>query len=646
MAPKLIALSGPLRATTFSLADGELSVGRALSNGIVLDDISVSRRHSLITCEGGRPKVFDLDSHNGTFVNELPVKERELEHGDRIKIGGSLFLFLQRDDDVSSASNNVRLEDGTLLTKSAVRFRLEDALYPMARDLSALMRVATTVNSIRGLAALERALLEQIFSVVPAQRAALLFADADSGEFTHAFGLERDAEPGAPVRVSRTVARQVLGEGVSLLSNEVFADGALGTSESLLDFGVRALVCVPLVLSGRALGVLYLDTSDPSVSFTREQLRLLTAIANCAVGALENARHVEWLEGENRRLRSDTGLRHSLVGESEPMRRVLHLISKVAPAKSNVLITGESGTGKELAARAIHQNGPRADKTFLAVNCAALSESLLESELFGHEKGAFTGAHALKRGRLEVAEGGTLFLDEIGEMSHALQAKLLRVTQEREFTRVGGTRAIKADIRLIAATNRDLKEAIRRGSFREDLYFRLNVVSVAMPPLRERREDIPLLVSYFVAKYAESCNRHIKGVSPRARATLASYDWPGNVRELENAVERAVVLGSTDTILPEDLPEALLEHETAGGVAATKYHEAVNEAKRQIVRRAVTEAGGSYTEAARLLGINANNLHRLVRNLNMKSELQNLTGDAPRRDARGDEHGAADEAAD
>jgi Nif-specific regulatory protein len=252
-----------------------------------------------------------------------------------------------------------------------------------------------------------------------------------------------------------------------------------------------------------------------------------------------------------------------------------------------------------------------------------LNESLLESELFGHEKGAFTGALALKKGRLEIADGGTVFLDEIGELSPTLQVKLLRVLQEREFERVGGTNTIKIDIRLVAATNKNLEEAIDSGEFRRDLFYRLNVVSFEMPALRDRRDDIPLLASYFADKYSVKCNRRLTGISPEARACLTAYDWPGNVRELENAIERAIVLGTTDRILPEDLPEAVLETEVSpADASALKYHEAVKQTKKQIILNAVSEAKGNYTDAARLLGVHPNYLHRLIRNLNLKDQLK------------------------
>jgi Nif-specific regulatory protein len=349
-------------------------------------------------------------------------------------------------------------------------------------------------------------------------------------------------------------------------------------------------------------------------------LQLVTAIAGITAVAIENARQFEWLESENQRLLADVNIEHNMIGESEAMQRVYHFISKVAPTDSTVLIGGDSGTGKELAARALHRNSKRSQKPFIAVNCAALTETLLESELFGHERGAFTGATAQKKGRLEIADAGTIFLDEIGELSLPLQVKLLRVLQEREFERVGGTKSIKIDIRLITATNKNLEEAIESGEFRQDLFYRLNVVSFEMPALRDRRSDIALLASYFANKYSAKCNRKVRGISAAARECLTDYDWPGNVRELENAIERAVVLGTSDLILPEDLPEALLETAKPADKSNTSYHDAVTQTKKQIILKALEQAKGNYTTAAKLLGVHPNYLHRLIKNLNLKGQ--------------------------
>jgi len=623
MTPRLATIAGPLKGKIFTLTEEENSIGRESANLICLSDASVSRRHCVIKQEGALFKISDLESLNGTFVNDVPVKDRFLEHGDRLRIGDYTFSFLLRDGDIPGASSTVFLDESKVTTgANTLQVRIADAFHLMARDLSALMKISTTINSVRGLFALQRQLLELIFEVVPAERGAILLIEDDLQDFSSIFGLDRQEGPNREVRVSRTITERVLREGISFLSNDLQQNDAFGESQSLIASRIQALLCVPLMLFEKAVGVIYLYTSDAMTRFDKDQLQLVTAIAGIAAVALENARHFEWLVSENQRLQEDIQVEHNMIGESQRMRDVYQFIARVAPTSSTVLILGESGTGKELAARATHLNSPRKAKAFVAVNCAALTETLLESELFGHEKGAFTGAVAQKKGKLEVADGGTLFLDEVGEMPALLQVKLLRVLQEQEFERVGGTRTLHVDIRLIAATNKDLEEAIRQGTFRQDLYYRLNVVSLSMPPLRERREDIPLLASYFVQKYSDKCNRKVRGISSEARARLTNYDWPGNVRELENAIERGVVLGTTELILPEDLPEAVLETATpiSGGVA--NYHEAVTEAKKQLILKAVEQAEGNYTEAAKLLGVHPNYLHRLIRNMNLRPELK------------------------
>ncbi len=300
-----------------------------------------------------------------------------------------------------------------------------------------------------------------------------------------------------------------------------------------------------------------------------------------------------------------------IIGESRAMREVFAMVDKVAATRATVLITGESGTGKELIARAIHKRSPRAGEPFVAVNCTALTETLLESELFGHEKGAFTGATARRQGRFELAHKGTLFLDEVGEIPPTTQVKLLRVLQERTFERVGGNQPIKVDVRIIAATNRDLARAVAEGSFRDDLFYRLNVVRIELPPLRERKEDLPALVAHFVKKYAAEIGRQPPRVSPEAMRRIYEHSWPGNVRELENALERAVILAGEE-IRPRDLPlEVVPTREESGGIsipAGMGINQAVEALEISMIKRALAEHQGVQARAAEALGISKSHL--------------------------------------
>ncbi len=621
MPPRLAAVSGKLKGAIFAIHEEALVIGRETAAGLCIADSSVSRRHSKIEKNETGFVITDLESLNGTFVNDVPIKTRVLQHGDRVRIGDSQFLFLVHEGEVASKSSEVTLDEAHVVSGPTVQIRFDDAMYQMSRDLSALMKVSTTINSIRGLDNLLERLLELLFEVVPAQRGAILLTTEGSFEVSLTFGLDRVRGKDQAVKVSRTIVQQVLRDGVALLASDAAAETGLAT-DSLIAARTHSVMCVPLIMFERKLGVLYLDSSAEHDQFNRDHLQLVTAIAGIAAVAIENARQFEWLETENERLLADVNIEHNMIGEGAAMQRIYHFISKVAPTAATVLIGGESGTGKELAARAIHRNSKRAQKPFMAVNCAALNEALLESELFGHEKGSFTGAFAQKKGRLEIADGGTVFLDEIGELTPPLQVKLLRVLQEREFERVGGTVTIAVDLRVIAATNKNLEEAIEVGQFRQDLYYRLNVVSLEMPPLRDRREDVMLLANHFADKISSRCNRKLKGFSAEARTCLMAYDWPGNVRELENTIERAVVLGATDWILPEDLPEALLEAKVSADGPTTTYHQAVVQNKKQIILKAIDEAQHNHTEAARLLGIHPSYLQRLIRNLNLATDLR------------------------
>jgi Nif-specific regulatory protein len=380
---------------------------------------------------------------------------------------------------------------------------------------------------------------------------------------------------------------------------------------------------LPLGIRGIIGGVIYVERSGAVQPFTDADVESVAAVSNYVAVALDYAQKLEELEAENRRMRDEVNLQHRMIGQSVVMQKVYKRIARIAPTDATVLIRGETGTGKELAARAIHDNSPRAGRRFEAINCALLKGDLLDSELFGHEKGAFTGALVQKKGKLEIANGGTVFLDEVGELPEAPQSMLLRVLQEHAFERLGGTTMIQVDIRIIAATNKNLEDAVKMHKFREDLYYRLNVVSVEMAPLRDRRDDIPLLVQHFAQRMSKKNNRIVKGFSTEAMAYLQAYDWPGNVRELENTIEHAIVFGSTAEIMPEDLPETVLERTPPqSAVPVINYQDAMKKAKKQIVLDALQQANGDRSKAAKLLHIHPNNFYRLMRDLGVKGDAQ------------------------
>ena len=585
--PRLVGIAGAVEGGLFGLSDDILSIGRDASNHLPIDDPSIAACHCLIRrLEGEEFEIQDLGSSGATTVNGVPVTERSLVHGDQIGLGDCHFLFLRWDGFPTE----------------------EAAAHTLARcSLATMLRIGASIQAVRGAEEIARQWLEGIFEAIPAQQGGVLLFDGPSPEPCFASYRDRERGPTTAARTYRAIVEQARRKVTGVLATEG-------------DFSVLA---APIVTSARTLGVVYFDTSIPGAPFHRGHLELASSVGAILGLALENARRLEWLETENVRLREASDIQHDMVGVSPRMREVYQFVSKVAPSDSTVLIRGESGTGKELVARAIHRNSPRAGMPFLAINCAALTETLLESELFGHEKGAFTGAYAQKRGKLELADRGTVFLDEVGEMPPACQARLLRLIQEREFERVGGTRQIRSDIRLIAATNRDLENAIEIGSFRKDLYYRLNVVSLTMPPLRDRREDIPLLAGHFVAEHGKRAGRRVAGIAPEALACLKAHDWPGNVRDLENAIERAVVLGSTDLILVEDLPEAVCESAPQGAGPIGRYHETIRNEKTRVILAALDHAEGSFTEAAKVLGIHPNYLHRLVRNLGLRGAIKN-----------------------
>ena len=616
MHPRVVPLTGTFKGESYRFTDLKLTVGRDNSNTVQIGDATVSKKHCIIQAVDDEFELVDLESHNGTFVNGIPVKRRPLAHGDVIRVGTSELLFLIHEE---APEGPVELqysdEPGDESLKTVQLPLLSQAnsstdVGRMARDLNALFKIANTINSIRDPNHLQSKLLELIFEVVPANIGAILLISQVDEEPNAAQIYERHAGTSIPLRIRRDVVHRAIWERASVFTDSSATDVSKAQN----------IVCVPLMGVQNTIGVIYLVSSGLNAQFGEDHVQFLNSAAGIAAVTLENVLSFESLKAENRRLRQVLDPSDTIIGESKNMRRLAAFIEKVAKGDSTVLIRGESGTGKELVARAIHARSTRAEKPFIAINCAAIPETLLESELFGNEKGAFTGA-VFKKGKLEAAEDGTVFLDEIGELAPLLQAKLLRVLQQREFDRLGGTHPLKFRARVLAATNKNLEQAIKASEFRQDLFYRLNVVSTTLPPLREHREDIPLLAIYFATKYAEKSERPFKGISTAARSILMNYDWPGNVRELENAIEHAIVMGTIEEILPEDLPETLLEKQSVE-VSTGKYHHEINELKKRLIIEAVTQSKGSYIEAAKLLGVHPNYLHRLIRNLEIKDMLR------------------------
>jgi len=627
--PRFVAIAGPQQGSTFPLSGDNMSIGRDSTNWICISDVSASRKHCRILKSAEQFTLNDLGSKNGTCLNGIPIREKILQHGDRIELGESVFLFLLKEQENTSSS--AQTVEG-IEAIPTIRLRLQDALYlepekllnsmPVSariiRGLDVILKLSRALQSLQDSGSIRRKIVQAIFDITSSERTSIIQFQPDTGEIESIYSCNRKMEE-LSTPISRTVIRLVQEEQSAFLSNDILQDPKLALPNSLMEQKITSLIAVPLIWLNRLQGVLYMDTGDSGVVFDEDHLQLSSGIAAIGAAAFDGLQRLESLQRDHEQLIQELKITHSMIGESRSMETVYGMIEKVALSDATILITGETGTGKELTARAIHLNSSRSNKLFVAINCANLSDTLLESELFGYEKGAFTGAHALKKGKLESADGGTLFLDEISELSVSLQARLLRVLQEREFERLGGLRPIRVDIRIISATNQDLDSAVASGRFRQDLYFRMNVVQILMPPLRERREDIPLLASYFVGKYAKKCGRKIIGLSQEALQGLMDYDWPGNVRELENAIERAAVLGTEETILLEDLPETVLESGSPHQ-SVIQYQELLRETKRKMIDQALKQADGNITQAARVLGMHPNNLHRMMRKLRASSE--------------------------
>lgn len=617
---RIKVLKGKQAGAVFDLGP-EVFLGRDDDNHIQILDETCSRHHARIRRFETRYAVTDLGSNNGTFVNGEKSEESVLKDADRILIGNTLLVFEEAVGTAFEERGTV-LHDGdsphlqvasSVSVQEPVRFVQERR----ADRLERLYEVARTLAELLDLDALLPRIVDLAIESVRAERACLLWTDAQGGDRRAAVVRPEGRPAGDDIPVSDTIVTRALTEGRALLVRDARIDAGLQRQDSVVRFQVGSVLCVPLIVRGERLGALYLDSGAGGRSFQEDDLAFVTGVGQMASLAIANARRFSDCRQEIAELRRGaTPGGAGIIGRSPKFSAVLALIDKVAPSGATCLLTGETGTGKEVLARALHDRSPRRPQPFIAINCAALVETLLESELFGHEKGAFTGAVERRKGKFELAHTGTLFLDEVGEMALSTQVKLLRVLQERQFYAIGGNKPISVDVRVIAATNRKLPQLVREGKFREDLYYRLCVVVIPIPPLRERPEDVPQLVYHFLERAAREIKKPVKGVTNAAMDILQRYPWPGNVRELQNVMERCVVLADGTQIdvdvLPLDLRgEAALAADPASTPAAAGVGAfSLREAEKQAMIRALAQTGGKKGETARLLGISWPTLNR------------------------------------
>jgi Nif-specific regulatory protein len=492
--------------------------------------------------------------------------------------------------------------------------------YNSESHIDRLKEISSWVSSVLDLDQLLELIIESGTQMMNAKASSLLLLDPKTNKlyFKVATGEKKDEVRKYEIDVGQGIAGFVAEKGEPLLIPDVSRDPRWykKISESI-GFETKSIACVPMKVDGNTIGVVEIIDKEDGSPITGEDMKLLTAFAEVASLGIANARKIERVKRENEDLKEELSVKYQIVGESPSLKKVITDSFKVANSRTSTLILGESGTGKELLARLIHRAGPRKDKPMIVINCAALPDTLLESELFGHEKGSFTGAVSRKIGKFELADHGTIFLDEIGEMSPGMQAKLLRVLQEGVFYRVGGNVPITVDVRVIAATNRNILREVREGRFREDLYYRLNVVQIHVPSLRERREDIPRLAKYFLDIFNQERGLPHLTMSEKAVARMIQYDWPGNVRELRNAIERAVVMGNDHEIMPEHLPISAGSPKSGLEVGLT-LRQALNAFKRDFIKLNLNHTSGNRTEAARIMGIQRTYLSRMITKLELQ----------------------------
>ena len=558
-----------------------------------------------IAYDGKTFTIASGDKVGEILVSGRRIKKQHLVDGDDIVIGSVRLRFL-----LEERPKVHKVDDGH------------------AREMEAFRRVVAfskKLGEAREIPALLEALMDEVISLTGADKGFLvLIEEEDRGDagaarvprIKMARNLKGENLDEAVAQLSDSILKRAIETGEAIVVSDALTSTQFSSSESVMSLKLTSVMCVPLLRLGKAesgaeakpvFGAIYVGNNSVTSLFDEKSLELLTLFAAQASLLVQNALHIDALTGENQGLKSELlkSRYGELIGACEGMREVFKKIDKVARADISVLVTGETGTGKELIAREVHKRSPRARGPFVVINCGAIPENLLESELFGHVKGAFTGAVATRPGRFQQADKGTLFLDEIGELPLHLQVKLLRALQERQVTKIGDNRSEHVDIRVVAATHRNLEQMVKEGGFREDLYYRLNVVQIHLPPLRERGEDVVVIANFLLQKYADEYAKKIKGFTPKGLTAVRKYAWPGNVRQLENRLKRAIVLCEGRELRPEDLDISSEDLEDI-----LPLDDALNRYRKRYIDEALERNGGNRTKTARELGVDPRTIFR------------------------------------
>ncbi len=603
---------------TFVLYKPVTTIGRALGNDVAVGSQKVAETHIQIMFDGRDFNLEEVDKQAEILINGKKKRRARLTHGDRLTLGDAELAFSIFDEPPAPRPAPSASGTDTNISTTGTDLLAQQQLAGVRK----LHEFSEKLMTLR-IDQLLEAMLDAVIDVTGAEKGLILLEDDaftggmnDKGEGTQpkpqiraSRNVRREAITDPSGQISDSIVRRVLDTGRPLIVSDALTDAQFGSSESVVALKLSSVMCAPLVAQGHVSGALYVGNDRIKGLFQRSQLDLLSIFAGQASLILQNAMLLSALRADKDKLVAELSDKRfgEIIGVCGSMMEVFRKLQKVATTDISVLITGETGTGKELIARELHRRSNRESGPFVVINCGAIPENLIESELFGHVKGAFTGAIASRPGKFQAADKGTLFLDEIGELPLNLQVKLLRALQERVVFRVGDSKPEKVDIRIVAATNRNLEEETRAGRFREDLYFRLNVVNIHCPPLRERGDDVLIIAKALLSKFADELKSQVSGFTPQALSAIKKYTWPGNIRQLENRIKKALVLCEKTLLGPEDL-----ELNIAGENPILPLEKAKEEFQRKYVLEVLERNNGNRTQTARDLGVDPRTIFRYL----------------------------------